>query len=190
VNTEIRFKSDRPDPVKPPKKRDSKFLRETLKAVAVFAIAAVIFYRLVLPAVAPTRHLTGNQSALAMCDWELTTWKSYQPRRHTFDFHQLTDDQKRRVVMFGLNQDFLIRTNFDWGTATNREIVIVCLREYDNVPVPAPWNLLYRNPAHAVGYSDGTTGLISPAEFANLFRYGYVSLWSLATNADFNIFKR
>ena len=190
MNTEIRFKSEPPDSVKPKKKHDSKGLREVLKAVAVLAIAVVVFERLVLPAVAPTKNLTGNQAALAMCKWELATWKAYQPRRPGFDFHQLPDDQKRRVVMFGLNQDFIIRTNFDWGTATNREIVIVCQREYDNVPVPAPWNLLYRNPAHAVGYSDGTTGLISPADYANLFWYGYKSLWSLATNADFKIFQQ
>ncbi len=91
-----------------------------------------------------------------------------------------------------MNQDFLIRTNFLWSAATNREIVIVCQRRYDNVPTPAPWNLFHNTPAHAVGYSDGTTGLISPEEFDSLFIYGFTSLWSLATNADanFKIFKQ
>jgi len=169
-----------------------KSLREIMKIVAVAAIAAAVFYRLVLPAIAPSKNLTGNRAALAMCGWELTAWKSYQPNRPEFDFHKLSNDEKRRVIMFGLNQDFLIRTNFVWGTPTNREIVIVCQREYDNVPLPAPWNLLYRNPAHAVGYSDGTRGLISPEEYQNLFLYGFVSLWSLATNdnSNFKIFKQ
>ena len=169
-----------------------KVLQEVFKIVVVVYIAAFVFFRFVLPALAPTEKLTGNRSALAMCGWELTAWKSYQANRPGFDFHRLSDDEKRRVIMFGLNEDFLIKANFAWGNAANREIVIVCTREYDNVPVPAPWNLLYRNPAHAVGYSDGTTGLISPAQFDNLFLYGFVSLWRLATNSDsnFKIFKQ
>jgi hypothetical protein len=168
-----------------------KVLRELFKIVAVFFIAAVVFYRFVLPALVPTQNLTGNQSALAMCEWEMTAWRSYEANRPTFDFYRLSDDQKRRIIMFGLNQDFLIKTNFVWGNAANREIVIVCEREFDNVPTPAPWNLFHRNPAHAVGYSDGTRGLISPEQFDNLFLYGLVPLWSLATNSDsnFKIFK-
>jgi hypothetical protein len=165
-----------------------KVLREAIKIVAVLGIAAVIFYRYVL---APAEKPAGNRAMLAMCEWELTAWKSYQANRPRFDFHKLSDDEKRRVIIFGLDHDFLIRTNFLWGTATNRELVIICERRYDNVPTPAPWNLFHRTPAHAVGYSDGTTGLISPAELDSLFIYGFTSLWSLATNADsnFRIFK-
>jgi hypothetical protein len=167
-------------------------LRETIKIAAVFSITGLVFYRFVLPALAPTKNLTGNRSALAMCDWEMTAWKSYEPNRPRFDFYKLSDDQKRRIIMFGLDQDFLVRTNFAWGDAANREIVIVCARVYDNVPVPAPWTVFYRNPAHAVGYSDGTRGLISTEEFNNLFSYGLVPLWTLATNSDshFKIFKQ
>jgi hypothetical protein len=193
VNPQIIFKSDKKKaPAKRKKKRDLKFLREFFKIVAVVCIAAVVFYRFILPSVSPTKNLTGNQSALAMCEWELAAWKSYEANQRAFDFHKLSDDQKRRIIMNGLSQDFLIKTNFIWGNDANREIVIVCMREFDNVPVPAPWNALYRNPAHAVGYSDGTRGLISPEQFSNLFTYGMVSLWSLATNSDshFKIFKQ
>lgn len=173
-------------------KSPKNLLREMIKIVAVFSIAALVFYRFVLPALAPTKNLTGNRSALAMCNWEMTAWKSYQAGRPRFDFYRLSDDQKRRIIMFGLDQDFLVRTNFAWGDAGNREIVIVCARVYDNVPVPAPWTVFYRNPAHAVGYSDGTRGLISTEEFNNLFSYGLVPLWNLATNSDshFKIFKQ
>ncbi len=174
--------------VRPSRNYSSNLLRELIKIAAVLAIAAVVFYHYVL---LPVKNLTGNQTMLAMCDWELTAWKSYQANRPGFNFNQLSDDEKRRVIMFGLNEDFLIRTNFLWGTATNREIVIVCPWQFDNVPTPAPWNLFHRNPAHVVGYSDGTTGLVSPEQFNNLFLYGFASLWSLATNADsnFKIFK-
>lgn len=54
----------------------------------------------------------------------------------------------------------------------NRRILIVCDTPYTNVPERQFW---HAPPTHAVGYSDGTTGLISPAEFAKL---------------DFSTFKR
>ncbi len=165
------------------------FFRELIKIVAVLGIAAAVFYRYV---VEPDEKPSGNAAMLAMCGWELSAWKGYQANRPRFDFHELSADQKRRVIIYGLNEDLMIRTNFLWSAATNREIVILCQRLYDNVPTPAPWNLFHNTPAHAVGYSDGTTGLISPAEFDSLFIYGLTSLWSLATNADanFKIFKQ
>jgi hypothetical protein len=165
------------------------WLHELIKILAVLGIAAALFYYYVL---VPEERPTGNRAAQAMCGWELSAWKSYQADRPRFNFHELSDDQKRRVIIYGMNQDFLIRTNFLWSAATNREIVIVCQRRYDNVPTPAPWNLFHNTPAHAVGYSDGTTGLISPEEFDSLFVYGLTSVWTLATNADasFKIFKQ
>lgn len=157
--------------------------------VAVLGIAAVVFYRYVL---VPDEKPSGNSAMLAMCGWELSAWKGYQANRPRFNFYELSADQKRRVIIYGLNQDLMIRTNFLWSTAPDREIVVLSRRWFDNVPTPAPWNLFRRNPAHAVGYSDGTTGLISPAEFDSLFIYGFASLWSLATNTDtnFKIFKQ
>jgi hypothetical protein len=165
------------------------WLRELVKILAVLVIAAAVFYRYVL---LPEARPTGNRAALAMCGWEMSAWKSYQPDRPRFNFHELTDDQKRRVIIYGMNEDFLIRTNFPWSTEAGREIVIVSQRRYDNVPTPAPWNLFHNTPAQAVGYSDGTTGLIAPEEFDSLFMDGFASLWSLATNADihFKIFKQ
>ena len=164
--------------------------RAAIKFVAIVAIAVVVYFRFVLPALAPTKKLAGNQATLAMCRWELTTWKSYETNSPLFEFKKLTDDQKRRVIMFGLNHDFSIRTYFPWTNAAGRKIVIVSAREFDNVPAPAPWNLFHRNPAHAVGYSDGTTGLISREQFKNLDLFGYSSLWSLATNPNFKVFKQ
>jgi hypothetical protein len=167
----------------------NNLLREMIKILVVLGIAGTVYYRYVL---VPDERPTGNGAVLAMCGWELSAWKSYQANQPDFNFHQLSADQKRRVIIFGLNQDFLIRTNFLWSAAASREIVIVSQRQYDNVPTPAPWNLFHNTPAHVAGYSDGTTGLIAPAEFDSLFIYGFTSLWSLATNADINfkIFKQ
>lgn len=190
MNTEIRFKNEREDSVGRKKNRDLKFSREAIKLIVIVCLAAAGFYYVVLPAVAPTEKLTGNQATLAMCRWELDTWRAYQTNSPIFDFHSLSDDQKRRVIMYGLSQDFSIRTNFVWGSTPSRKIVIVSSRVYDNVPVPSPWNLLWRNAAHAVGYSDGTTGLISEEEFDGLNLFGLASLWTLANNPDFQIFKQ
>ncbi len=63
---------------------------------------------------------------------------------------------------------FFIRTNIDASVHGPRQIVVVCDHVYDNVPQPAIWNLYHRNPAHAVGYSDGSSGLISDADFKKL----------------------
>jgi hypothetical protein len=67
--------------------------------------------------------------------------------------------------------------------------VIVCGKEFDNVPASF-WTFHRKNPAGAVGYSDGTTGLISPAQFTNLNLNGFVFISSLATNSEFNIFNQ
>jgi hypothetical protein len=192
VDTQIRFKNEQKEPARPParrKPRSLKFLREIFKLAGVLVLVALVFYHYELE---PAEKPTGNRAMLTMCGWELSSWKMYQANSSRFNFHRLTDDEKRRLIIYGLNDDIIIRTNFLWSAATNREIVILCQRRYDNVPTPAPWNLFRDNPAHAVGYSDGTTGLISPAEFDSLFIYGFTSLWSLATNADsnFRIFKQ
>ena len=51
-----------------------------------------------------------------------------------------------------------------------RRVVIVCDTPYTNVPQrPSP-------PTHAAGFSDGTTGLISPKEFAALDHSTFVAI--------------
>src|SRR5258705_8984850 len=96
--------------------------REVIKFVAIVIIAVVVYFRFVLPALAPTRKLAGNRATLAMCRWELTTWKAYEANNPLFEFQKLTDDQKRRVIMFGLNHDFSIQTYFPWTNAASRKI--------------------------------------------------------------------
>jgi hypothetical protein len=190
VNTEIRFKSDQEDPAKRKKKRDLSALREVIKLLAIVFIVVVFFYYFVRPELPASKKLSGNQSVLALCKWELATWREYQTNGPTFDYSRLTDDQKRRVIMYGLNQDFSIRTNFDWSDASSRKIVIVSSRAYYNGPTLALWNPFLWKPAHAVGYSDGSTGLISMKEYDSLNQEGLASLWSLANDPNFKIFKQ
>ena len=131
----------------------------------------------------------GNKFAMFVCGRDIDIWQSVKSNRDNFDFYKLANEDKRRVIVMGYKPIFLIKTNFVWGSISNREIVIVCKSEFDNVPEPAFWNFYHRNPAHAVGYSDGTTGLISPEQFTNLNLSGFVSLQDLATNSEFGIFK-
>ena len=64
----------------------------------------------------------------------------------------------------------------------------MCESEFDNVS-KSSWSFGQKYPAHAVGYSDGKSGLISPTEFTNMSLAGFVSLRGFATNSEYNIFK-
>jgi hypothetical protein len=46
-----------------------------------------------------------------------------------------------------------------------KEIVIICNKMYSNVPKPSVYNLFIGSPRHAVGYSDGSIGLITDKEY-------------------------
>jgi len=62
-------------------------------------------------------------------------------------------------------------------SAADRRIIMVCGRAYSNVPQ----RFLGRSPmTHAVAYSTGETGLISPQEFARLDLTGFVDLQTMA----------
>jgi len=77
--------------------------------------------------------------------------------------------------------DFFVRTNLAIPS-NGRAVVIICEKPFDNVPQPTIWNFYRKNPAHAAGYSDGSKGLISPAEFALLDLAEFVLLSSVPTN--------
>jgi hypothetical protein len=79
------------------------------------------------------------------------------------------------------NARFLVTTaSIKVGPDAGKCVLIVCDTPYSNVPQ----RRFVRAPAtHAVGYSDGTTGLISPAEFEKLDKSSFVLLDVLFPNA-------
>ena len=78
---------------------------------------------------------------------------------------------------------YLIKTNCN-TVRMNREVIIVCEKPFDYDEINRSfWNLFKRDYAHAVGYSNGKAGLISPEEFTNLNLREFVSLSQVATNA-------
>jgi hypothetical protein len=61
-------------------------------------------------------------------------------------------------------------------TAADKRIIMVCDHPYDNVPQ----RIFGRAPmAHAVAYSTGETGLISPEEFGRLNLSRFIDLQTL-----------
>lgn len=83
-------------------------------------------------------------------------------------------------AMFNTNQDFWAKTNFVFNSS-NREPVIICKQQV-NYSFPRfflGWSWWEHKSVFAVGYSDGTTDVISPEEFQKLNLNGFVPLSSL-----------
>ncbi len=59
-----------------------------------------------------------------------------------------------------------------------RIVVAVCTTPFSNVRIHSPWNIFASNQAHAVSYSDGSTGLLTVAEFHQLDLSGFVPIES------------
>jgi hypothetical protein len=154
----------------------------------IFSGFAIIFLALiVLEWFSPISHTPkGNRMTLLECHAYLNAISSAKSNKTNFDFSKLPDDDIGRAIGLANYYDFWIKTNFVWGTSSNREIIIVCPEQFDNIPKPGFWNAFWRNPARAIGYSDGSAGLISPEQFTNLNLNGFVS----ATNLMAEIFKK
>jgi len=135
----------------------------------------------------------GNGYALTVCRSYLLTAQMLAEENHSgFEISKLGENDKINLVKLTQSSwlrgaDFLVQTNFAWSNA-QQQIVIVCDKGFDNAP-KLGWIYFWRNSAHAVGYSDGTAGLISSEDFTNLNLNGFVSLSSLATNSEFKISK-
>jgi hypothetical protein len=159
-----------------------KILKIVFCGFTIIVIALVV-----LTLFSPISHRPlGNRMTLIECRVYLNAISATKTNSANFDFSKLTDDEKSRAVGLASFFDFWIKTNFVWGVGSNRQIVIVCPKQFDNVHKSGFWNSFRRNPAHAVGYSDGHTGLISPEQFTNLNLNGFVS----ATNLTSEIFKK
>jgi hypothetical protein len=166
-----------------------KILKNALKILATIFLVVAIFLFFYLPTLATSEKARGNRLAQLDCRMYLIAASSTKTNSSFFEFSKLSKEERHRALCLAIYLDLLVKTNFVWSGTSNRLIVAVCPREFHNVPEPILFNLYHKNPAHAVGFSDGTVGLISPTEFTNLNLSGFVSAASLATNSEFNIFK-
>jgi hypothetical protein len=160
-----------------------KRLITTLVCVGVLALIAVVF----LPALALSSNCGGNSFALAACkEILLYEQQAKDSTNGPLNLDRLGDADRSQLFQFVTSHwttgaGYWFRTNHT-DNLPPRHIVAVCDTVYANVPPPTLWNHYRKNPAHAVGYSDGTVGLISPAEFGGLDRQNFISLTAMATN--------
>ena len=146
--------------------------RFVANVTVVVAIACVIL-GLAVPATRPS-NCGGNTAALFVCgQFAATARINAEDDGGAFDFWRLPDDEKKRLATLAHyhwipSATFLVRResfNTDRGI---RQIIAVCDKAYGNVPQPTLWNGYKKTPAHAAAYSDGSAGLISPAQFQSL----------------------
>jgi hypothetical protein len=166
-----------------------KTLWKIFKTAAIVVAALIVIFIILAPNLTSSR-LIGNRQAIFQCRNYLFEARLAKTNSPNFDFSNLPSDVKHYYgIILAPYFDFLAKTNFVWGNSTNREVVIVSQKQFDNLHKPGFWNSFRSNPAYAVGYSDTTAGIISPEEFTNLNLKGFVSLASLATNSEFKISK-
>ena len=82
--------------------------------------------------------------------------------------------------LFLSDAEILIRSPVEpWPRPPQAKIVVaVCMTPFSNVRIHSQWNVFASNEAHAVGYSDGSAGLIPVSEFAQLDLSGFVPIGS------------
>ena len=164
--------------------------KKTILITIGFAVLFVTIAAAFLPLLARTTNCGGNSYALSGCK-VIGAVASMLAEESSNSFNVLKFPYTNSSYMIKLAQredfggDFLIKTNFV-SDSPKREIILVCKKQFDNVPQPTVWNLFRRNPAHAVCYSDISTALISPQQFAELDLTDFIPLSSLATNLATN----
>jgi hypothetical protein len=167
-----------------------KTLWKIVKTAVIAFVAAAIIFVIIAPSLTGPKWPRGNRQAILECRNYLFVASRSKTNSPNFDFSNLSAANKYVYeVRLQPYFNFLAKTNFVWGNSTNREIVILSQKQFDNVHKPGFWNYFWPNPAYAVGYSDGTAGIISPEEFTNLNLSAFVTLSSLATNSEFKISK-
>jgi hypothetical protein len=153
----------------------------------VIAIAGVIFGATAIILTISSFRATncgGNSAALTACNGYLIAIESWASRHPNQPLHTTAIDSELRRDLTDLpgaswlgSARFLARLDgVRIDPIAPRTIVVACDRAYDNVPR----SLVWRSPrTHAVGYSTGDSGLISPEEFANLNLSGFVAVRSI-----------
>jgi hypothetical protein len=149
-----------------------------LGSLALLAAGCLAAAVLVVPLFRGT-NCGGNSAALTICATYVTFlewWTSGHPGE---EFHYQDADPEIQKQITGITDAPSIGSvlaNVDGvhiDPSAPRRVVVVCDQAFDNVPN----YLLWRAPmAHAVGYSTGEIGLISPEEFSSLDLSGFVDL--------------
>jgi hypothetical protein len=156
-----------------------------LGTIILFAVAGIV-----LPLFQHT-NCGGNSAALARCNsYSLIARVNAQDHGPIVDVSRFEKSDREQIASLAndcwlAGSKLLIRKSTDFSKK-ERMIIAVCDTPYSNVPQPTVWNLYRKTPAHAVGYSDGTTRLISPAEFRDLHFEDFIDASTLAEKSVSN----
>jgi len=156
--------------------------------VVLGLVTAFVLIGVFLPFTHPS-NCGGNSAALADCKLSVLTLRVVsEDKGEKFNLYSLSASDSAQIVQFASDHwisgaKIFVRTNIILDS-NPRQILIVCEHAFDNVPQPTIWNGYRKNPAHAVAYSDGSTGLITPKQFKDLDLSGFVDASKLQTNAS------
>ncbi|HXT13509.1 MAG TPA: hypothetical protein VN873_18295 [Candidatus Angelobacter sp.] len=122
----------------------------------------------------------GNSGAVSCCR-EIALYAIGSSSNETFDFKHLSQETRDAMEAsigeyWTESAKYLLCTGPIQVGPGNRDLVVVCETAYGNVPQPTIWNLHHRTMRHAVGYSDGTVGWLTLAEFDALNKSNFVEL--------------
>ena len=154
------------------------------KIAAGVVAGPILLGALLLPILSRESNCGGNSASLSRCSFlngYLQLW--FAERSDGFDvakhgWKELEMDTRSFFGWGSAPENYLLKkqiASFPGGSG----IVAVCNLEFGNVPQPTIWNGYRRTPGHAALLADGTTKVISPAEFAALDLKQFVPLSSL-----------
>jgi hypothetical protein len=157
------------------------------KIIIVLAMGMVVALIGMVPLTRPT-NCGGNSAALAVCQMcSAVLGMASDGKGEKFNIHSLSPSETADMVRYANDHwisgsKIFVRTNIIWNS-NPKQIVIICGHAYSNVPQPTIWNWYRKIPAHAVAYSDGSTGLITPKQYNELDLSGFIDASQLPTNA-------
>lgn len=121
----------------------------------------------------------GNSAAESNCrSIALTALVEGSDSNNVFDIEHASKETQTDIAraerdFWTSGAKYLVRIGPIHTGHDTHEIVVVCDTAYGNVPQPSIWNLHRRTLRHAVGYSDGSIGWLTPAEFSDLNRSNF-----------------
>ena len=129
-----------------------------------------------------TSNCGGNSAAASNCRMmALDVRVESSESNDVFNIQHISQDCRDDLGRLSSNMwtagaKYLLRSGTIRTGQGTHEIVVVCDTPYGNVPQPTIRNLHHRTLRHAAGYSDGSIGWLTPAEFAGLNKSNFCEI--------------
>ena len=154
------------------------------KTIVLLGVLLAIGVALSIPITRRT-NCGGNSAALFYANEYalIASLAAENSSNETFSVTAMTPDQRKQFSYLASHHGisdarFLVSTEpLFYHKSQPRRIIIVCDTPFNNVPRrQIAWWIIPAPLTHAAGFSDGSVGLISPAQFATLNRSSFVFL--------------